>query len=181
MKKMKIVFFVGLMTLLGLSQRVVAQEEPRPNFWFGIKAGTEVHINETIDLPYELGNNLKVGAFAQFGRRLFFQPELYYAWFVPEAGDRISSIKAPVALGLQLIDIGLLSLNIKGGGMFSKELREGSPVDYRWQAGVGVNVMGFITTDFKYTFIGGEEALDQLGNLLDQGGVLTVTVGFRFR
>jgi len=157
-------------------------ERTRRNIWFGIKIGTDLNLSQQVEnVTFDLENNYKVGAFVQFGRRLFLQPELYYARFAQTQGEAIEAIVAPVSLGLQLIDIGLISLNIKGGAEFSRKLIDGADVNFLWQLGVGANVLGFITADVKYSLEENDDAIAQIGDLVSYGGVVTATVGFRFR
>ncbi len=180
-KSIKSVLAMAIVILFS-SLTIQAQRGGKPNIWYGLKVGTEINTNSLSDVSVsEIKNNYQVGAFIQFGRKIFLQPELYHARFVPETGDAISALKAPVSLGIQLLDLGILSLNVKGGAEFSKQLTSESEINFLWQGGVGVNVLGFLTADVRYLIPRGENAIEQFSHLISNGGMVNVTVGFRFR
>jgi len=177
----KLILISGL-SLLVISQTLSAQNNDKPSIWYGLKIGTDINTNDLSgEIISEMRNNFRVGAFAQFGKNLFLQPEIYYARYVPEVGDAITAIKAPVALGFGLVDLEILSLNLKGGAEFSRQLYTGAKINHLWFGGVGVNVLGFITADVRYLLSKGENVFDQFGDLINHGGMVNVTVGFRIR
>lgn len=179
--KFKSIFLVAVLVMVSLTG-AQAQKNEKPNIWYGFKIGTDVMTDDiNVEIISDMKNNYRVGAFLQFGRNLFLQPEIYYARFVPEQGSAISAIKAPVSLGIQMLDLGILSLNIKGGAEFSKQLSSESELNYLWQGGVGVNVLGFITADVRYLLSKGENVFGQFADLISNGGMVSVTVGLRFR
>jgi len=154
----------------------------KSNRWFGLKVGTDINTNEITDAVFsDMKNNYRVGVFAQLGKKIFLQPELYFARYTPEIGEGISAIVAPVMLGIEVFDLKVIALNIKGGAEFGKELTDGSKINYLWQGGLGVNVLGFLTADVRYTFSKGVNVFDQFSDLINNGGMVNVTVGFRFR
>ncbi|NCU32151.1 MAG: hypothetical protein EOM23_04290 [Candidatus Moranbacteria bacterium] len=176
------ILVLAAVSLILTSVNGSAQIKNKPNIWYGFKIGTDVNTNDISgEVISEMKNNYRVGAFAQFGKKLFLQPEVYYARFVPEFGDAISAIVAPVSVGLELLDLKILSLNLKGGAEFSRQFTSDTKINYLWQGGIGVNILGFITTDVRYLLSKGESAFDQFGDLINSGGMLNVTVGFRFR
>ncbi len=179
--KFKSVVALAILILIA-SFNIQAQGSSKPPIWYGVKVGTDINTNTLGNVSFsDMKNNYRAGIFFQFGRSIFVQPEIYYARFEPEIGDAISYFKAPVSLGIQMLDLGILSLNLKGGAEFSRQLESDSDFNFLWQGGVGVNVLGFIVADVRYLLSKGENVFGQFGDLINNGGMVNVTVGLRFR
>lgn len=180
--KSKILF---LTLLLGFASMVYAQDEANTKpkkFWYGIKFGLDANTatNSLQDIQDQLKGNYQVGAFVQMGRKLYFQPEIYYASYNTEDSTTpITFVKAPILLGLQLLDIGLISVHINGGTTYIKQLKvENAQSSFKWTAGVGANVLGFITADLRYIFKGDVDP-SEIQDIITNGGTVNLTVGLR--
>jgi hypothetical protein len=178
--KLKIVFFI---LMLSFSATIFAQDNKK--FWYGPKFGLDVsstEINEE-NLLNELRANYSAGIFMQFGKKLFLQPELYFVSY-KDGNTALNYLKAPIMLGLKVLDLGLLSIHLNGGPSFSKllstdELFDTTPA-LNWQLGAGVNFLGFITTDLRYTLPNGTlNVVGQIENIIRNGGIVNLTVGLR--
>ena len=160
---------------------------------YGLKFGFDmqpitVKPQEMID---QLEYGYQGGLFLQIGRSFYLQPEVYYASFRNPTGsittEKIQSIRTPILLGLRLIDIGIVSAHIMGGPVFSAslaEISEGmtlSEINKNWQVGVGVDILGFITADVRYSLINGVEFTDQLSYFNLKSSMLNVTVGIKLK
>ena len=86
-------------------------------------------------------------------------------------------------VGLKFLDIGLLSLHLKGGPQFRFPLdnsdKPTGKMSLDWQVGAGVDILGFITTDLRYTLQSGKSLDEQAKNIGTSG--LNLTVGLKFR
>jgi hypothetical protein len=186
--KSKILF---LTLLLGLASMVYAQDEAttKPKkFWYGIKFGLDAttSTNSVTSLQDQLKGNYQFGGFLQFGRKLYFQPEIYYASYSTETEgtdesttEPITFVKAPILLGLQLLDIGLVSVHINGGTTYIKQLKvDNAQSTFKWTVGAGANVLGFITADVRYIFQGNVDP-NEIQDLITNGGMVNLTVGLR--
>lgn len=169
------------------------------NFWYGFKVGTDL-ATPTIDeevIKAQIKSNYQVGMFFQFGRKIYFQPELYYAVrnvnqeltysSMPE-DLKVNSIKVPVLIGIKIIDLKIISAHLMGGPMGTFDLDEGKiesknifkNIDYKLQLGAGVDVLGFITLDVRYAVNLNEDLKSELNNLNWKSGV-NVTLGLKLR
>lgn len=191
--KTKILFFVAL---LGLGTLAMAQtDSPKKSIVsFGVKAGIDLNadINDLPSLPGQIEgvmkDNYMIGAFARLGNRLYLQPEAYYVvQNVEEDGviTSVGSVRVPVHAGLKLIDIGLVSIHITGGAMLPIPLNSTEPFAFdveklQYQVGVGVGVLGFITTDIRYTLAKDIPFAQQITDFTQNGGMVNVTVGIKF-
>ncbi len=187
-------FFISL-CFITLSVTVFAQEtttsKPKAKIWYGPKIGTDL-TNFTVDvnqITNQLGSNYQIGAMCQLGEKIYLQPEVYYASYKTAAGTADSSrtnyIKAPIMLGVRILDLGLVSVHIMGGPQFSLQLDKNDKLNgietLTWQLGAGADLLGFITADLRYTIIPGVNAATQIQNFsLDKTG-LNLTVGIKFR
>jgi hypothetical protein len=170
-----------LLLLLGLSAYLFAQDESKDEkkFWLGPKFGLDVS-SSTADLNSlsdQLKQNYQVGMFLQLGKKIYFQPEIYYASYTTNQTTKINYVKAPMMLGWQIFDIGLISLHLNGGPSYLKQLDSTEKAVINWELGAGVNILGFITTDLRYTFQKG--SITQVEQLITNGGMVNLTVGLR--
>lgn len=169
------------------------------NFWYGFKVGTDL-ATPTIDeevIKAQIKCNYQVGMFFQFGRKIYLQPEFYYAvrnvnqelTFNSMPEDlKVNSIKVPVLIGIKIIDLKIISAHLMGGPMGTFDLDEGKiesknilkNIDYKLQLGAGVDVLGFITLDVRYAVNLNEDLKSELNNLNWKSGV-NVTLGLKLR
>jgi hypothetical protein len=193
--------FLGIL-LMAFALTVSAQDdtyyqEKTPSkekfFKYGIKAGYDMHpitfdVNEITE---QLKGGYQAGIFLQFGRRLYLQPELYYAAYTNPASsissEKITYLRVPVMLGLRLINLGIISAHLQGGPVFNSllsDVQAGFSIDkftYNWQVGVGVDIFGFITADARYTLLDGVEFTDQFTNFNPETATLNLTLGLKLR
>jgi len=179
--KLFLLLFLSLLTVF-----MHAQDEPKEDkkFWIGPRFGLDVSTS-TADLPAlteQLKQNYQVGLFMQMGRKIYFQPEIYYASYTTDAAtnSKINFVKAPMLLGWQLFDIGLLSLHLNGGPSYFKKLDSDDKALINWEVGAGVNLLGFIAADLRYTFQkSSTNGFTQVEQLITNGGLVNLTVGLR--
>lgn len=185
----------SFLLLLFISISVLASsqsETKKSNFKFGPKFGMDLNADWNNmptgdDISGTMKENYQFGAFVQIGRRLYLQPEVLYAiQNVDNNGvnEVIESLRIPAHIGLKLIDIGLLSLHITGGAQYTLPLNSTTSTpfdinDLEYQFGAGVNILGFITTDIRYTFAKDATFGEQLTNFTENGGLVNITVGLR--
>lgn len=171
--------------LLAISTLLLAQDESstkEKKVWYGIKFGLDASTSTASleDLQSQLQGNYQVGLFVQLGKKLYFQPEIYYASYTTsDSAEPIKYVKAPLLVGLQILDIGLVSLHINGGSTFTKPLSDTTTSgSFKWTLGVGANVLGFINADIRYIF---QNNIDpsEVEDLITNGGMVNLTVGLR--
>ena len=176
-----------------------AQDEYADTEKFYFRYGPKFGLNLTADLnnmPQNIGTafsdqlkgNYQIGGFMQFGKKLYLQPEFHYAiqkiQNEEEVMETYEKIKVPVHIGLKFFDIGLLSLHISGGAMYSHNVGEVFAFDtnkIEYQVGAGVDVLGFITTDLRYTLRQGKTIGEQISDFQTDGGIINFTVGLKLK
>jgi len=175
-----------LISLLAFSTLIVAQDNSKEdsNFKIGPKFGLDVSTATTkiSTLTEQLNKNYQVGLFMQMGKKIYFQPEIYYSSYTTDAtiNATLNYVKAPMMLGWEVFDIGLVSLHLNGGPSYLKQLDSTNKAVINWEAGAGVNVLGFITTDLRYTFQkSSTNGFTQVQQLISNGGMVNLTVGLR--
>lgn len=178
--------------LLFLSTNLFSQSDsddsdaPKARFIrYGLKFGLDISTSKLNSVSEELKGNYQYGIFLRIGKKLYLQPEIYYAAknYSDANGDdqKIGLVKVPVMAGFQLFDIGLLSVHLKGGPVYVKELKSDNKASFKWSAGAGVDILGFITTDVRYTFKkGSNNEFNQIEDLVTNGGLVNITVGLKF-
>lgn len=188
-----------LVAFAAFSMLVMAQGSENSGakkFWYGFKFGLDAD-SKTVkleDLKQQLKGNYQAGLFLQFGRKLYFQPEIYYSSYkiVGEASvvtsegtsgtenisKNIDYLKAPMLLGLKFIDLGLVAVHIDGGATFMKELNDQSDLTHKWTVGAGCYFLGFITADLRYQFQNKVNS-EEINSLISDGGTVNLTVGIR--
>lgn len=193
MKKILSLIVLGLFLFSSISY---AQDQPtsetpikkKPNFWFGPKVGVDL-LTPTIDkiaITNQLKSNYQAGVFFQFGRKLYFQPEFYYGTQKENSGGTVNTLKVPLMLGLRLINLKVISAHIMGGPSASFLLKESvtnpsrEKSSFTLQAGAGVDLLGFITLDVRYSVDMNGPINDQIKQLSWGSGV-NVTLGLKFR
>ncbi len=145
-------------------------------FSFGLKLGANfAKLSSNIDsmIPSNKAG-FQVGAFARFGKKFYFQPELYYSLGGGTmAGDStdwkqaitVGSVDVPVLVGFKLLNAKVVNLRILAGPMVSfvtntkiKDLNDITGpinsadinnVNWAVQAGAGLDVL-FLTLDVRY-------------------------------
>lgn len=180
--KLRVLLTVALFCV-GFSMFAEDDSKDDKKVWFGPKFGLDV-LSTTSDLTSltdQLKGNYQVGCFLQMGKKIYFQPELYYSSYTTNVATnaKVNYVKAPLMLGLQVFDIGLVSLHLNGGPSYLKKLDSTEKGLINWEVGAGVNVLGFITTDLRYTIKKNSSTATQFEELISNGGMLNLTVGLR--
>ena len=128
------------------------------------------------DISESLKHNFQIGAFARFGKKLYVQPEVFYATsggtLKYENSDLKEKIKLknlciPVLVGFKLINAKIISLRIMAGPaanfILNKEVDADEMIEYPLQdsnfknvawgmdVGAGVDIF-FLTLDVRYEF-----------------------------
>jgi len=171
----------------------------KPRFWIGPKFGTDI-VNgipsDFTSVTDRLKEKWQAGVMMQFGRTLYLQPEAYYAvTTTPGIGGAASTnaqeIRVPVMLGLRFLNLGLFSLHIMGGPSWSIPMSSDNTLDasskkMEWLVGAGIDLLGFITADVRYTYLTDTPLADQISgfNVTDKTipyTPLNVTVGLKLR
>ncbi|MFZ4581085.1 MAG: hypothetical protein ACOYM7_00415 [Paludibacter sp.] len=180
--KLKIVILIAFVSLCHVSWAEDDEKDDK-KVWFGPKYGLDV-VSSTADLASlteQLKTNYQVGFFMQLGKKIYFQPEIYYSSYTtnPTTNAKINYVKAPMMLGLQVLDLSLISLHLNGGPSYLKQLDSLNKGVINWEVGAGINLLGFITTDLRYTIQKKTTAGLQIEQLISNGGMLNLTVGLR--
>ncbi|MEI6555773.1 MAG: porin family protein [Paludibacter sp.] len=173
------------LSIVGNAQDNTTVEKPKAKIWIGPKFGLDI-TNFTTDVnsvANQLGSNYQAGLMLQLGETLYLQPEAYYCFKKFSSTVDSSYIKVPVMVGLKFLDIGLLSLHLNGGPQFrfplDKSDKPTGKMSLDWQVGAGLDVLGFITADLRYTLIQGQSIADQVKTI--GTAPLNLTVGLKFR
>lgn len=181
------------------NQENIETSVKKHSFWYGPKAGLDL-LTPTVnqdEIKAQLKSNYQAGMFFQFGRKIYLQPEFYYAVVTENRfftngltteDVSVNSLKIPVLLGIKLIDIGLVSAHIMGGPMGTfllNESKNDSEIirpkrDYKLQLGGGVDLLGFVTLDIRYAVNLDDNVKEELNQLTWNSGV-NVTLGLKFR
>lgn len=180
------------------SNKESSKNEKKSKVWFGLRAGTDLATPtiDTDEIQSQLKSNYQFGVYARFGKKLFIQPEVYYAvkneqiiYGAMKVDEiMVNSIKAPVLLGVELIDLGIVSAHIMAGPMVSMYLNESKSdyivdrpkYDYKLQLGGGIDVLRFVTLDVRYMVNLNDNIKTELNQLTFKSGV-NVTIGIQFR
>ena len=172
-------------------------EKPKPHFWFGPKVGLDL-ATPTIDqdaIKTQFDSNSQFGIFFQFGRRFYLQPEFYYAMHkesntsasMEVVETKVNTLKVPVMVGLRLINLGIVSAHVMAGPQGSFFLSETKPdasrtrqkSNFDLQFGAGVDVLGFITLDVRYS--SNISTIETTIQQLNWKDAVNVTLGIKFR
>lgn len=180
--KLKLLMAIAL---LSMSCILFAEDDDKEDkkVWFGPKFGLDVTstTSDLTSLTDQLKGNYQVGFFMQLGKKIYFQPELYYSSYItnPATNAKVNYVKAPLMLGLQVFDLGLVSLHLNGGPSYLKKLESTEKGLINWEVGAGINMLGFITTDLRYTIQKNSSTATQIDDLVTNGGMLNLTIGLR--
>ena len=198
MKKILQLIVLGVFLFSSISYaqdqtNTVTPVKKKPTFWFGPKVGMDL-LTPTLDqnsIKSQVENNYQAGIFLQFGRKFYFQPEFYYAIQKQKIGttsNTVNTLKVPMLLGMRLINLKVVSAHIMGGPSLSYFLSETIPnsdpnrkkSSFALQAGGGVDVLGFITLDVRYSVDLNSSTNAQVKQLGWDSGV-NVTLGIKLR
>lgn len=190
-----VVFCLFLFSGISYAQDQSFAENPvkKPHFWFGPKVGVNL-FTPTIDqddIKTQINSNYQAGFFLQFGRKFYIQPEFYYAvqkepGITTNEEVTINTLKVPLMLGMRLINLKVISLHIMAGPSASFLLKESvtnpdrKKSNFNLQAGGGIDLIGLITLDVRYSIDLGSSIDTQINQLGFDSGV-NVTLGFKFR
>lgn len=171
----------------------------KSNFWIGPKFGLDMSPVIPNQFRKQLQDNFQMGIMMQFGKKFYFQPEIYYASYKHDsivvrygyAGSEqpiegsVNFIRIPLMVGLKFLDLGLFSFHIQTGPVVNFRLSDTAGLSgdntFSWQAGAGIDILGFITTDVRYTIQKGSSIGDQINQFNRNRSLLNVTVGLKFR
>jgi len=173
-------------------------ETPTPpkkkaKIWIGPKFGVDVNSMSLskVDVSKELDKNYQFGLLVKYGRTFYIQPEVYYASYKSTAVTAATPstsrnyIKIPVQVGVEFLDLGLFSLHITTGPSYSIKLDDKDQITdekgFSWLVGAGVDVLGFITSDIRYSFRNKVSLSDQISQFNTYPNVLSLTVGLKLR
>jgi hypothetical protein len=194
MKKSLLVTAAALLFFTTISY---SQDKSGGNFWFGPKVGVDLAtptINQD-DIESQVASNFQAGIFMQFGRKFYLQPEIYYATQKQEYDDdgtmseaTVNSLRVPFMLGMRVINLGLVSAHVMAGPTASILLSESAPdpsgprekTKFTLQGGGGVDALGFLTLDVRYSVDIGGNTSTQIKQLNWDSGV-NVTLGIKLR
>lgn len=174
-----------------------SKPEKKAKFWIGPKFGLDLHPVKLNEIGSQLSANYQLGIMVQYGRTLYLQPEIYYASYkdytsavvyghngtVNDPTKSVNFLKMPIFVGLKFLDLGLFSLHLKGGPSFTYRLNgknSDTEDSFAWQVAAGVDILGFITTDVRYT-LNDESLGDQINHFSRNTSMVNLTVGLRLR
>jgi hypothetical protein len=167
MKKILIICFV-----------LFAAIENYAQFSIGPKIGysTSKLSTDLEDIKESARNNFQIGAFMRFGKKLYLQPEIFYATSGGtlklessglEENIKMKNLCVPVLIGFKLIDAKVFNLRVMAGPsanfIIDKEVEYDDPIQYPLQdsnfknvawgmdAGAGVDIL-FLSLDLRYEF-----------------------------
>lgn len=177
-------FLAAIMLFISIFSKAEDDSKDDKKFWLGPKFGLDATTttNSLSSLTDKLQQNFQVGMFLQLGKKIYFQPEIYYTSYTTNAAtnSKINFVKLPLMLGWQLFDIGFVSLHLNAGPTYMKKLDSTDKAMINLEAGAGLNLLGFITTDLRYTFQkGSTNGFTQVEQLITNGGMVNLTVGLR--
>jgi hypothetical protein len=173
------------------------KKEKKSKVWFGLRAGTDLFTPtiDTDEIQAQLKSNYQFGVYTRLGKKVFIQPEVYYAVknekvsFGQGSTDvMVNSLKVPVLLGIELIDLGIVSAHIMAGPMGTMYLSqsptnfpiERSEIQYKLQLGGGIDVLKLVTLDVRYSVNLNDNIKEELNQLNFKSGI-NVTLGIQFR
>ncbi len=207
--KNSVLTFAVIVVLVALFSNVYSQDSnvenekkesnKKHNVWFGLRGGMDLETPtiDTEEIKTQLNSNYQFGAFVRLGKKLFIQPEVYYAvrneqhTFAQAPKQEkvmVNSLKVPVLLGIRIINLGVVSAHVMAGPMGTMFLSqshteheiERTKYEYKVQLGGGVDVLGFITVDVRYSVNLNDNIKEELNQLRFNDGV-NVTLGLKFR
>ena len=181
---MKLKLTIGLLLLLPIM--LVQAQNSNSNStksYYGFKIGSDVtsDTHNYRQITEQFNGNLQVGAFARFGEKFFFQPEAYFHNYKLDSNESLSYFRAPLMLGMRLINLGIVTAHVNVGPAYSKQLGSDNEGGFSWQIGVGGDVLGFLTTDIRYTIPNGKDMNGAIEDLIAKGGMLNFTVGIKLK
>ncbi|MEI7503052.1 MAG: outer membrane beta-barrel protein [Paludibacter sp.] len=171
------------------------KETPTPKkakWWVGPKFGLDISSSTLSSEAVKSGlnKNYQFGMLFQYGRTFYIQPEIYYVSYkiTPTTINPATSsnyVKIPVMAGVKFLDLGLFSLHVTTGPSYSFKLddKDGftGTKGFSWLLGAGVDVLGFITSDIRYTLRDKVSIADQISQFSSASNTLNLTVGLKFR
>jgi len=163
----------------------------KAKLWIGPKFGLDISSTTLTSeaVENELKKNYQFGLLMQYGRILYIQPEIYYASYKSTLSSKETItnnyIKIPVQLGLKFLDLGLFSLHVTTGPTYTFKLDDAdkltSTKGFSWLVGAGVDVLGFITSDLRYTLRNNVSIADQISEFSSTSNTLNLTIGLKLR
>ncbi|MEK7720413.1 MAG: outer membrane beta-barrel protein [Bacteroidota bacterium] len=198
MKKNLILVLFALLLISGPVSSQNDDSKSKRNFWFGPKIGLDL-ATPTIDqnsIKTQFDSNSQYGIFFQFGKVLYLQPEFYYATHkesytsgsAAAVETKVNTLKVPVMVGLRLLNLGIISAHVMAGPQGSFFLNESNPLPHftrqtsnlDLQFGGGVDVLGFVTLDVRYSS-NLSNSVETTIQQLNWKNAVNVTLGIKFR
>jgi hypothetical protein len=198
---MKNFLSLTFLLIILLAGSVKAQEQSeadatlnQPHFWWGPKIGVDL-VSPTAnsdEVLTQFKSSSQYGVFFQFGRKFYFQPELYYATVKETNSDgatnKVHSLRIPAMLGWRILNIKVLSLHLMAGPSASFLLNESNPVPntsrskstFMLQGGAGADFLGLLTLDIRYGVNLNSSTKEEINQLNWKSGV-NMTLGAKFR
>ncbi len=169
------------------------QIKKSPNFWYGPKVGVDL-LTPTVnqeEIKAQVKSNYQIGFFLQFGRTFYFQPEFYYRTHKENYSNisdevTVNTLKVPMMFGVRVLNLKIVSAHLMAGPTASFLLKESvtdpnrKKSNFALQAGGGVDVLGFITLDVRYSVDINSTTNEQIRQLGWDSGV-NVTLGIKLR
>jgi hypothetical protein len=165
--------------ILILSMILFAALENYGQFTFGPKIGynTSKLSTDFDNISESIKNNFQIGAFARFGKKLYLQPEIFYATSGGKLKQsdsdggigeiKLKNLSIPALVGYKLINAKVISLRIMAGPVanfilnkevtsdefYQDPLQDSDFKNAAWgmDVGAGVDVF-FLTLDVRYEF-----------------------------
>lgn len=178
-----------------INTNTVAETPPpkKAKWWVGPKFGLDIS-SKTLsfeDVKSGLNKNYQFGILFQYGRTFYIQPEIYYVSYkinsltTPTQTSSSNFVKLPVLVGVKFLDLGLFSLHLTTGPSYSFKLDDKDSFTgtkgFSWLLGAGVDVLGFITSDIRYTLRDKVSIADQISQFSSASNTLNLTVGLKLR
>jgi hypothetical protein len=198
MKNLMLSFFFLLFLISGTA---IAQEQSeadaalnKPHFWWGPKIGVDlVHPTANSDeVLTQFKSSSQYGVFFEFGRKFYFQPELYFATVrednIDGVTNKVHSLRIPLMLGLRIFNLKVISAHLMAGPSASFLLSETAPVpsqnrqktNFMLQGGAGADFLGFLTLDIRYGVNLNGSTSEEISQLNWKSGV-NMTLGVKIR
>lgn len=167
--------------------------------WFGLRGGTDLATPtlDTDEIKSQLNSNYQFGVFMKLGKKLFIQPEVYYAVKNEQLTFKdapfqekvmVNTLKVPVLLGIEIINLGVVSAHVMAGPMGSMFLSqsvseheiERPKYEYKLQLGAGIEVLNLVSLDVRYSTNLNRDTVDEIKQISLKDGI-NVTLGIKFR
>jgi len=167
------------------------QPKEKRNIWFGLRAGSDFSSPTTAleEIKGNINSNIKLGALAKKGKKVFLQPEVYGSFLVEDNSNTkkivANAVRVPVLVGFEFLNLKVASAHLMAGPMATFYINpvNGQNYDYKLQLGAGIQVLRLLSFDVRYGVNLNDNVNDvkaELQQLTWKSGV-NVTLGIQFR